>query len=193
MPSIHVPRPLDERSPREGIRAARRIARAAGGFELQLLGRAPRSVVVVSDGGCTVVTIHTRLSRIERRLVAAPEGRRRVLAWHRSLAAASFEAFRDHLHESAGIWVRSVATHLDAETGSLLKTCTTACGVDIVVLGGLVPGFGVAVDDHLRVEDADGQDAVRRELHPEGSSTMKKVTHAGTDKKESRERRDLSA
>jgi uncharacterized protein YbcI len=193
MPSIHLPRPLAERFPREGVRAARRIARAAGGFELQLLGRAPRSVAVVSDGGCTVVTIHTGLSRIERRLVAAPEGRRRVLAWHRALAAASFEAFRDHLHESAGIWVRSVATHLDAETGSLLKTCTTACGVDVVVLGGHVPGFGVAVDEHLHVDDADGQDAIRRELHPDGSQTMKKVTHAGPDEKEPRERSDLSA
>jgi uncharacterized protein YbcI len=193
MPSIHVARPFAERGPRERVRAARRIARAAGGFELQLLGRVPRSVAVVSDGCCTVVTIHTGLSGIERRLVAAPEGRRRVLAWHRSLAAASFEALRDHLHESAGIWVRSVATHVDADTGSLLKTCTTACGVDLVVLGGHVPGFGVAVDEHLHVEDADGQGSVRRELHPEGLQTMKKVTHAGADEEESRERGDRSA
>ena len=167
MPSIHVACPIGHRVPRDRVRAARRIARAAGGFELQLLGRVPRSVAVVSDGDCTVVTIHTGLSRSERRLVAAPEGRRRVLAWHRSLAAASFEAFRDHLHEAAGIWVRSVATHVDADMGSLLKTCTTACGVDLVVLGGHVLGFGVAVDEHEHVEDADGIGSVRRDLHPE--------------------------
>jgi len=193
MPSIHVACPSADRSPLERVHAARRIGRAAGAFEFQLLGRVPRSVAVVSDGGCTVVTIHTGLSGVERRLVAVPEGRRRVLAWHRSLAAASFEALRDHLHDSAGIWVRSVATHVDADTGSLLKTCTTACGVDLVVLGGHVSGFGVTVDEHLHVDDADGQGFVRRELHPEGFQTRKKVTHVGADTEESRERGDWSA
>jgi len=193
MPSIHLVRAPARRTNRDRQSEARRIARAAGGFELQLLGRVPRSVVVVSSDGCTVVTIHTGLSGIERRLAATPEGQNRVLAWHRSLVVASFEALRDHLHDAAGLWVRAVATHVDAATGSLLKTCTTAAGVDLVVLGGHVPGFGVAVDDHWHVDDADGIGSVRRELHPEGFQTMKKVPHVGANEEESRERGDRSA
>ncbi len=193
MPSMHLVRVPARRTSRDRQSEARRIARAAGGFELQLLGRVPRSVVVVSSDGCTVVTIHTGLSGIERRLSATAEGQNRVLAWHRSLVLASFEALRDHLHAAAGLWVRAVATHVDAATGSLLKTCTTAAGVDLVVLGGHVPGFGVAVDDHWHVDDADGTGSVRRELHPEGLQTMKKVPHVGADEEESRERGDRSA
>jgi uncharacterized protein YbcI len=193
MPSIQVARPPARRTNRDRVCEARRIARAAGGFELQLLGRVPRSVAVVSGGGCTVVTIHTELSAIERRLVATLDGQRRVLAWHRSLMVASFEALRDHLHAACGIWMRSVATHVDADTGSLLKTCTTAVGVDLVVLGGHVPGFGVAVDEHLHVDDADGTGSVCRDFFPEGFQTMKKVSHVGANEKESGECGNRSA
>jgi uncharacterized protein YbcI len=193
MPPFELVAPPVRRSERDRLCTVRRIARAAGAFELQLLGRVPRSVTVVSGGGCTVVTIHTGLSGIERRLAASTGGQRRVLAWHRSLAEASFEAFREHLLDTAGLRVRSVATHVDAATGSLLKTCTTAAGVDLVVLGGHVPGFGVAVDEHLHVDDADGHGSVRPELHPEGFQTMKKVPHVGPDAEESRERGDRSA
>jgi len=193
MSSIHLVRRPARRTNRDRQCEARRIARAAGGFELQLLGRVPRSVVVVSSDGCTVVTIHTGLSGIERRLVVTPDGQRRVLAWHRSLVRASFEALRDHLHTACGVWMRSVATHVDTDTASLLKTCTTAAGVDLVVLGGHVPGFGVAVDEHVHVDDTNGVGSVRGELHPEGFQTMKKVAHVGADEKESRERGDRSA
>ena len=192
-PSFPVMSPLARGADRDRLRAVRRIARAAAGFELQLLGRVPRSVVVVRSGNCTVVTIHTGLSGIERHLVATPPGERRVVAWHRSLAEASLEALRDHLLDAAGIWVRSVATHVDVATASLLKTCTTASGVDVVVLGGHVPGFGVAVDEHMHVQDADGLGSVRYEHEPEGFQTMKKVPHVGADAEEPRERGDRSA
>ena len=59
MSSIHLVHSPMRRTNRDRQCEARRIARAAGGFELQLLGRVPRSVAVVSDGCCTVVTIHT--------------------------------------------------------------------------------------------------------------------------------------
>jgi len=193
MPIPHVIRPPAARCHRDRACQARRVARAAGGFELRLLGRAPRSVVVVVKGDCTVVTMHTGLSAIERGLVTTTAGQRRVLAWHRALAEASFEAFRDHLLTAAGIVMRCVATHVDVPSASLLKTCTTAPGVDIVVLGDTVPGFGLAVDEHVFIDNADGPGSVRRGFHPEGLQTMKKVTHVGADEEEPRERGDWSA
>jgi len=150
-------------------------------------------VVVVVGGDCTVVTMHTGLSAIERGLVTTAAGQRRVLAWHRALAEASFEAFRDHLLAAGGILVRCVATHVDVPSASLLKTCTTSAGVDVVVLGDNVPGFGLAVDEHVFIDNADGPGSVRCGLHPEGLQTMKKVTHVGADEEESRERGDWSA
>lgn len=184
---------LDPCVDRDRVRLARRIARAAGGFELRLLGRLPRSVAVVADDGVTVVTIHTGLSEIERRLSSTVDGQQRVLAWHRSLVNASFEAFRDHLHGAVGLWMRSVATHVDVATGSLLKTCTTAATIDLVVLGESVPGIGVTVDEHLHVKNADGHGPVRCGTPPEGIHFMKKVRYVGPDAEESRERGDRSA
>jgi len=193
MPSPLLFRPHRPTTGRDRACQARRLARAAGGFELRLLGRAPRSVVVVAGGGCTVLTMHIGLSAIERGLVATAAGQRRVLAWHRALAEASFEAFREHLRVTTGVDVHCVATHVDVPSASLLKTCTTAAGVDVVVLGPTVPGFGLAIDEHVFIDNADGPGSVRRGFHPEGLQTMKKVTHVGADEKESRERGDRSA
>lgn len=193
MPMSHLFRPPGPTTDRDRACQARRLARAAGGFELRLLGRAPRSIVVVVGSGCTVVTMHTGLSAIERGLVTTAAGQRRVLAWHRGLAEASFEAFRDHLLAATGVGMRCVATHVDVPSASILKTCTTAAGVDVVVLGDTVPGFGLAVDEHMFIDNADGPGTVRRGFHPEGLQTMKKVTHVGADEEESRERGDRSA
>jgi uncharacterized protein YbcI len=184
-PSIDVFLPRGGRVAAEASCRARRIARAASGFELRLLGRMPRSVAVVGGSGLTVVTIHMELSGIERRLVASAEGRRRVLAWHRSLVAASFAELRDHLHEASGLRVQAVATHVDAGTGSLLKICTTAATIDVVVPGGHLAGLGVAVDEHLQAVDADGEDAVRPGSLLNGVSNLEKVPHAGADAEES--------
>lgn len=193
MPIPHLFRPAGPTTSRDRACRARRLARAAGGFELRLLGRPPRSIVVVEGSGCTVVTMHTGLSAIERGLVTTPAGQRRVLAWHRALAEASFEAFRDHLLAVAGVGMQCVATHVDVPSASILKTCTTAAGVDVVILGDNVPGFGLAVDEHVFIDNTDGSGTVRCGFHPEGLQTMKKVTHVGADEKESRKRGDRSA
>jgi uncharacterized protein YbcI len=193
MPISNLFRPIGPTPSRDRAFLARRLARAAGGFELRLLGRAPRSIAVVAGGGCTVVTMHIGLSAIERGLVATAAGQRRVLAWHRALAEASFEEFRDHLLATTGVDVRCMATHVDAPSASLLKTCTTAAGVDVVVLGDTVPGFGLAIDEHVFIDNADGPGPVPRGFHPEGFQTMKKVSHVGANEEESRERGDWSA
>ena len=193
MPAIHSIRAPRHQDRRDRIQLARRIAQAAGAFELRLLGRLPRTVAVVGGGDMTVVTIHSGLSVIERRLATTVGGRQRVLAWHRSLVAASLDAFRDHLLSATGVRLHAVATHVDVATSSLLKTCATAATIDVVVLGGHAAVFGVAVDEHLHVDDADGPGSVRRVTHPEGLQTMKKVTHVGADAEESGERGDRSA
>lgn len=188
-PAIDIFLPCGVRSAGEVACRARRIARAASGFELRLLGRLPRSVAVVGGDDLTVVTIHMGLSTIERRLAMSADGRRRVLAWHRSLVATSFADLRDHLEEAGGIRLQAVATHVDAVTGSLLKTCTTAPTIDVVVPGGHLAGLGVAVDEHLHVIehviDADGEGSVRPGSDSKGVSTIEKVPHAGADAEES--------
>jgi uncharacterized protein YbcI len=184
-PSIDAFLPRGGSSAGEAACRARRIARAASVFELRLLGRLPRSVAVVGGGSLTVVTIHMGLSGIERRLSDSAEGRRRVLAWHRSLVATSFADLRDHLHAAGGIELQAVATHVDGGTGSLLKICTTAATIDVVVPGGHVAGLGLAVDEHLHVIDADDEESVRPGSHPNGVSTIEEVPHAGADAEES--------
>jgi len=172
---------------------ARRIATAIGGFEHRFLGRIPRSVTVIGSGGLTIVTVQTGLSEMERHVAATVAGRRRVLAWHRSLVAGSFDALRDHLHAAAGVWMQAAATQVDFTTGQVIKTCSTAAAIDVVVLGGGIPGLGVAADDHVHADRTDGLGPVRYESHPEGPQTMKKVPHVGVDQEESRERGDRSA
>jgi len=150
-------------------------------------------VTVVGVNGLTMVTIQTGLSEIETRLAATDAGRRRLLAWHRSLVAVSFDALREHLHAAVGIWVQSVATQIDFTAETLIKTSSTAAAIDVVVLGGCIPGLGAAVDEHVHADNADGCGPVRYRPHPEGPQTMKKVPHVGVDEKESRERGDRSA
>lgn len=187
-------------------RLARQVAQAAGSFEHLLLGRTPRSVMVVSDGEWMVVCVHESFSPVERRLAAEAAGSARVEDFHQYLFDQSLDSLRNHVRCHTGVELRGAMAHVDAGTGSVLKTLTTGPRVELFLLGQPLPALGVPVNDHLQSDPthaplyaspysdgAGGNGAVREGSCLEGSITMKKVPHVGADEEESRKRRDRSA
>jgi uncharacterized protein YbcI len=142
-------------------RVARQVAQAAGSFEHLLLGRTPRSVTVVADGRWMVVGIHEAFSPVERRLAADEEGLSRVQDFHRYLFDHSLDSLRNHVRRSTGVELRGAIAHVDASTGSVLKTFTTNPAVELFLLGQGLPTLGVPVNDHLHSNGANGNGAVR--------------------------------
>lgn len=163
---------------------ARSLAHAVGSFELAVLGRAPTSVFIVTGGGRTTLTLITPLTPLELELGQTRSGIERICHWHQSLAQATFEAFREHVRDAAGISLRSLATSVDPTGGTLAKTFTTGGSIDLFQLDGLASGFGSSVVDHWHVNDGDGTGSVRRHLFPEGLHNLRKVRDAGFDQEE---------
>jgi uncharacterized protein YbcI len=130
---------------------ARQVARAAGSFEHGLLGRAPTGVTVVGTGGWMVVHLHEQFSPLERQLAAAGEsGARRVCDYHHGLFDRTAEALCEHVRLATGVELAAAIAHIDAATGSVLKTLTTGAEVDLFLLGAGVPALGVPVNEHRR-------------------------------------------
>jgi uncharacterized protein YbcI len=142
-------------------RVARQVAQATGSFEHLLLGRTPRSVSVVADGGWMVVHLHEAFSPVERRLAADEEGSNRVKEFHRYLFDHSLDSLRSHVRRSTGVELRGAIAHIDTTTGSVLKTFTTNPAVELFLLGQGLPALGVPVNDHLHSNGASGNGAVR--------------------------------
>lgn len=130
---------------------ARQVARAAGSFEHGLLGRAPTGVTVVGTAGWMVVHLHEQFSALERQLAAAGEsGARRVCDYHHGLFDRTAEALCEHVWLATGVELAAAIAHIDAATGSVLKTLTTGAEVDLFLLGAGVPALGVPVNEHRR-------------------------------------------
>ena len=142
-------------------RTARQVAQAAGTFEHLLMGRVPKSVTVVADGGWMVVSLHEAFSPVERRLAADTEGSERVRNYHQYLFEESLDSLRSHVMRRTGVELRGAIAHVDTVTGSVLKTFTTTPAVELFLLGRGVPALGVPVNAHLHATDADGNGAVR--------------------------------
>lgn len=149
-------------------RLARQVAHAAGTFEHLLLGRSPTSVTVVAADGLMVVSLHESFSTFERRLAADEQGADRVRDFHQYLFDRSLDSLVGHVRRSTGVALQGAIAHVDAATGSVLKTFTTASAVDLFLLGRGLPALGVPVNDHRhataqpRVEMAGGTGAARR-------------------------------
>jgi|OM-RGC.v1.021973197 hypothetical protein len=133
-------------------RIARCVAQAAGTFEHLLTGRSPVSVTVVASGSSLVVTLHERFSPLEADLADTDGGLGKIEDFHRYLFENSFDAFRSHLRDSAGVELRGGIAHVDGTTHSVLKTFTTAPTVELFLLGRGLPLLGVPVDAHMHAE-----------------------------------------
>jgi len=140
---------------------ARRVAQAIGAFEHVLLGRAPRSVTVVASDNRLVVSLHESFSPLERHVAAAADGCCRVEDFHHDLFESSHEALVHHVRHSTGIGLDAGLVHVDAATGSVLKTFTTEPSVELFLLGQGLPALGVPVNAHLHAKGAAGIGAGR--------------------------------
>jgi hypothetical protein len=149
-------------------RLARQVAHAAGTFEHLLLGRAPTCVTVVAHAGWMAVSLHEPFSTAERRLAVDDRGAARVRDFHQHLFDHSLDSLVNHVRRSTGVEFRGAIAHVDAGSGSVLKTFTTASAVDLFLLGRGLPALGVPVNAHRhatasrRIEMADGSGAARR-------------------------------
>jgi uncharacterized protein YbcI len=151
--------PRDEDLARRRI--ARQVAQATGAFEHLLLGRAPKSVTVVSDGDWLVVSLHEAFSPVERRLADDEGGAARVRDFHNYLFDNSLDSLRSHVKRSTGVELSSGIAHIDTATGSVLKTFTTNSAVELFLLGQGLPALGVPVNAHLHADGVNGNGAVR--------------------------------
>jgi len=141
-------------------RFARQVARATGTFEHLLTGRVPKSVMVVSNGDWLVVCLHEAFSPLERRLATEEEGLGRVKDYHHYLFDQSLDSLRTHVKDRTGVEFCGALAHVEASTGSVLKTFTTDPAVELFLLGQGLPTLGVPVNDHLHVNGADGNGSV---------------------------------
>jgi uncharacterized protein YbcI len=141
-------------------RLARQVAQAIGGFEHRLLGRAPTSVTVVAAEDWLVMSVSETLSPIERRLARDAAGRARLQEHHRSLFEATLDALCDHVRQMTGVRLTGGLAHVDAASGSLLKTFTTRATIELFLLGEGLPGLGVPVNAHLHAYGSDGNGPV---------------------------------
>ena len=138
-------------------RLARQVAHAAGTFEHLLLGRSPTSVSVVATRDWLVVNLHEPFSAVEKRLAAEDAGAERVRSFHRYLFDHALDSFVDHVRETTGVLLRGAISHVDIETGSVLKTYTTHPDVDLFLFGQGLPTLGVPVDAHLHASWSESQ------------------------------------
>lgn len=139
---------------------SRQVARAAGGFEHRLLGRAPTSVTVVTAEDWIVIHVSESLSPIEQRLARDEAGRGRLRQHHRSLFESTFDALCDHICQVTGVRLTRGLVHVDAAAGSVTKTFTTQAHIELFLLGEGLPGLGVPVNAHLHASGSDGNGPV---------------------------------
>ena len=140
---------------------ARQVARAIGCFEHALLGRVPRSVTVVVRDDGLVVTLHESFSPLERRLAATDGADCRIEDFHHDMFDSSRDALLQHVRQRTGVALDAGLVHVDAATGSILKTFTTDPSVELFLLGQGLPALGVPVNAHLHAHGATGTGAGR--------------------------------
>ena len=103
------------------------------------------------------VSIHEPLAPVERGLVRHVRGAARVRALHRDLFEESLDALVAEVRRRTGVALHGGIAHLDAATGSILKTFTTAACVDLFVFGAGLPALGVPVDAHVHARGIAGR------------------------------------
>jgi hypothetical protein len=74
---------------------------------------------------------------------------------------SSREALLDHVRQTTGVELDAGLVHVDAATGSILKTFSTESSVELVLLGQALPTLGVPVNAHLHANGAAGIGAGR--------------------------------
>jgi uncharacterized protein YbcI len=132
---------------------ARRVAKAAGTFEQERLGRTPSRVTVVTGRDWMVVCLQSMLAPLDR-IVArhCGETAAEIERRQRAIVERSLDDLRVYVHGRTGIELVSAMVSIDAPTGSVLTTFTTTPTVDLFLLGQGLPMLGVPIDAHVRVD-----------------------------------------
>lgn len=132
---------------------ARQVARAAGSFEYEHLGREPSRVTVVTGRNWMVVSLQASLAPLERIVVRhCPASAAEIERRQRLATDGSIDALRDHVLRTTGVELVGAMVSVDAATGSVLKTFTTVPAVDLFLLGQGTPFLGVPIDAHVHAD-----------------------------------------
>ena len=113
---------------------AQRVAIAAGAFQQQRTGRAPKSVTVVLGEDTLVVTLRGALSPIEHALAQSPAGAAQVQEYHRQLFTDSCGPLRQEIAKITGVEVRDAMAEIEASTGTVVQVFTTGTMVQVFLL-----------------------------------------------------------
>lgn len=118
---------------------AEQVAQAAGAFQQQRTGHAPRAVTVVLSEDTLVITLHGTLSPAEEALAKSPEGAAHVQDFHRQLFTSSCEPLRQEIKRITGVDVREAAAELEASTGTVVQVFTSGTMVQVFLLAQGIP------------------------------------------------------
>jgi uncharacterized protein YbcI len=118
---------------------AEQIAQAAGAFEQQTTGHAPRSVTVVLSENTLVVTLHGALSSAETALARSQAGAAQVREFRRQLFASSSNPLRQQIQRITGAEVREASAEVEQAGGTVVKVFTTGAVVQVFLLARGVP------------------------------------------------------
>ena len=118
---------------------AQQVARAAGDFQQQRTGHAPKVVTVVLSGDTLVVTLHDALTPAEQTLARSPAGAARVQEFHRQLFADSANPLWQEIRRITGVEVREAAAEVETTTGTVVHAFTNGTMVQVFLLAHDVP------------------------------------------------------
>ena len=113
---------------------AQEVARAAGAFQQQRTGHAPKVVTVVLSADTLVITLHDALSPAEQALAKSPEGAVQVQEFHRQLFANSANSLREEIKKITGVEVREAAAEVETTTGTVVHAFTNGTMVQVFLL-----------------------------------------------------------
>jgi len=116
------------------LNMAQQVAQAAGDFQQQRTGRAPRAVTVVLSGDTLVITLHDALSPAEKALAESPAGAAQVQEFHRQLFANSSDPLRQEIRRITGVEVREAAAEVETATGTVVHAFTSGTMVQVFQL-----------------------------------------------------------
>ena len=118
---------------------AQQVAQAAGAFQEQRTGHAPKSVTVVLGEDTLVITLHGALSPAEEALAKSPAGAAQVQDFHRELFANSCEPLRQEIKRITGVEVRESVAQIEPSTGTVVQVFTSGTMVQVFLLDHCLP------------------------------------------------------
>lgn len=113
---------------------AQQVARAAGAYQQQRTGRAPKAVTAVLSGHTLVITLQDALTPAEQELAKSPAGAIQVQEFHRQLFADSVDPLRQDIRRITGIDVREAAAEVDTTTGTVVHAFSNGTMVQVFLL-----------------------------------------------------------